>query len=340
MSKPELLDISGLKKHFPVRKFFKTAGTIKALDGVSLTLGAGKTLAVVGESGCGKSTLAKVLMGIELPTAGEMRIDGANAASLSPTEFRKSIQMIFQDPYSSLNPRKKAWEIIAEPLRINTDLSSAVCRERALESMKQVGLRPEFGDRYPHMFSGGQRQRIGIARALILHPRILICDEPISALDVSIQAQVINLLIELQDRLGLSYIFISHDLSVVRHLADEVAVMYLGKVVENGSRERIFAEPTHPYTQALLASTPSLKEPRRKRVIIQGEPPSPLNPPPGCSFHKRCSFAQPRCSSETPELREVKSRQVACHFAEKLGDESVSSAGPLASFVDSAISEA
>ncbi len=318
MSTTRLLEVSGLKKHFPVKRFFKSVGTIKALDGVTLSLAAGKTLAVVGESGCGKSTLAKVLMGIEASTEGQILIDGKSSTSLAPAEFRKAIQMIFQDPYSSLNPRKKAWEIIAEPLRINTKLPVRQCRERALEAMKQVGLRPEFADRYPHMFSGGQRQRIGIARALILHPRVLICDEPISALDVSIQAQVINLLIELQDRLGLSYIFISHDLSVVRHLADEVAVMYLGKVVEHGAREKIFREPSHPYTQALLASTPSLKDPRRKRVILQGEPPSPLNPPTGCSFHQRCPFAQPRCQAETPALRPVQGRDVACHFAEKL----------------------
>ncbi len=223
--------------------------------------------------------------------------------------------MIFQDPYSSINPRKRAWQIISEPLRINTKLSKDECRARAVQLMAQVGLRPEFADRYPHMFSGGQRQRIGIARALALRPEILICDEPISALDVSIQAQVINLLIDLQDAHELSYIFISHDLSVVRHLADDVLVMYLGKAVEHGSRSSIFSQPMHPYTQALLGSTPDIR--RRKgseKRVIPGEPPSPLNPPPGCAFHKRCPIATARCSQETPVLREVSGRKVACHL--------------------------
>ncbi len=318
-----LLEIRNLKKHFPVRKFLKPTAWVKALDGVTLRLEAGRTLAVVGESGCGKSTLAKVLLGIESPTEGEISLEGRASSSLSASEFRRAIQMIFQDPYSSINPRKRAWEIIAEPLRINSSLSRAECKERAVELMRQVGLRPEFAERYPHMFSGGQRQRIGIARALILHPRILICDEPISALDVSIQAQVINLLIALQDELKLAYVFISHDLSVVRHLADEVAVMYLGRLVEHGSRDAVFRKPSHPYTQALLSATPSVQGDRlSQRQAVQGEPPSPLNPPPGCAFHLRCPFAQARCASDVPELREfdpgMNPRLVACHFAEEI----------------------
>jgi dipeptide transport system ATP-binding protein len=318
-----ILTVKDLAKHYPIKKLFMPAQTVKALDGVSFSLEKRRTLAVVGESGCGKSTLAKVLMAIEKPTSGELEFAqrpskdeaGARVQLTSPGEAGARIQMIFQDPYSSINPRKKAWQIISEPLRINTKLSSAECRARAIELMAQVGLRPEFADRYPHMFSGGQRQRIGIARALALRPEILICDEPISALDVSIQAQVINLLIQLQDQHELSYIFISHDLSVVRHLADEVLVMYLGKVVEHGSRDAVFSKPLHPYTQALLGSTPDIK--RRKnseKRVIPGEPPSPLNPPPGCAFHKRCPMATARCSQEVPTLREVQGRQVACHL--------------------------
>jgi dipeptide transport system ATP-binding protein len=313
-----LLTVRDLAKHYPVKRFLQPLKHIKALDGVSFSLDQKKTLAIVGESGCGKSTLAKVLMAIEKPTAGEMNFSSANAPKAPGGEDRRQhqrIQMIFQDPYSSINPRKRAWQIISEPLVINTKLSARECRERAIQLMSQVGLRPEFADRYPHMFSGGQRQRIGIARALALRPEILICDEPISALDVSIQAQVINLLINLQDQFDLSYIFISHDLSVVRHLADEVLVMYLGKAVEHGDRSKIFSNPLHPYTQALLGATPDIR--RRKdsaKRVIPGEPPSPLNPPPGCAFHKRCPLAVARCSQETPALREVDGRQVACHL--------------------------
>ena len=271
----------------------------------------------MGESGCGKSTLGKVVLGIEAPTEGQIKIEGRLSSEMPRQEFRRAVQMIFQDPYSSLNPRKRAWEIISEPLRINLNLSKTECRAKAISLMALVGLRPEFADRYPHMFSGGQRQRLGIARALALEPKILICDEPISALDVSIQAQVINLLIELQDRLKLAYLFISHDLSVVRHIADEVLVMYLGKVVEQGPREVIFAQPAHPYTQALLSATPSLQGTAlAKRQVVQGEPPSPVAPPPGCAFHLRCSFAQPQCSAQTPELRSVAGRLVACHFTD------------------------
>jgi dipeptide transport system ATP-binding protein len=311
-----VLEVQGIKKHYAIRRFLMPPLSLKAVDGVSFSLKKGKTLAVVGESGCGKSTLAKLLLQIEKATDGKFVLGGRDAAAIPGPEFRKSIQMIFQDPYSSLNPRKRAWQIISEPLVINQGLSSTEARKQAVDLMVQVGLRPELADRYPHMFSGGQRQRIGIARALALHPEILICDEPISALDVSIQAQVINLLIDLQDRHGLSYIFISHDLSVVRHLSDEVLVMYLGKVVEHGSRQAIFAKARHPYTQALLASTPDMKRGGRPKTQVRGEPPSPLNPPSGCAFHKRCPFAAERCTSEMPTLREVDGRAVACHFAE------------------------
>ena len=316
-----ILEARDLKKHFPVRKLFQSVRTVKALDGVTFRIPEGKTLAVVGESGCGKSTLAKVLMGIECPTEGAYSIAGQDALAMPREEFRKSIQMIFQDPYSSLNPRKRAWQIISEPWRINTGAGDAECREKALDAMAQVGLRSEFADRYPHMFSGGQRQRIGIARALVLRPKVLICDEPVSALDVSIQAQVLNLLLELQDKFGLSYLFISHDLSVVKHIADEVLVMYLGKIVETGRRNEIFSRPVHPYTQALLGSTPKLGSATgapRRRIVLQGEPPSPLDPPTGCAFHKRCPHAQARCATDTPVLRPVLGRMTACHFAERI----------------------
>ena len=311
-----LLEVKNLKKHYAIKKLFGPKQTVKALDGVSFSLGAKKTLAIVGESGCGKSTLAKVLTQVEYKTEGDVLVDGKVTEGLARSELRKSLQMIFQDPYGSLNPRKKAWQIVAEPLRINTKLSRAECRDRAVQMMLRVGLRPEQQNRYPHMFSGGQRQRLGIARALILRPKIIICDEPVSALDVSIQAQVLNLLMELQDEFGLSYLFISHDLSVVRHISDEVLVIYLGKVVEYGSREKVFSNPQHPYTRALLSSTPKIASLTQKseRVALKGELPSPINPPTGCAFHKRCPAAMPHCSSMTPELQEVEGRKVACHL--------------------------
>jgi dipeptide transport system ATP-binding protein len=300
-----MIEARGLKKHYPIKRFLKEPLTVKALDGVSFKLERGKTLAVVGESGCGKSTLAKVLMQMEAPTAGQVLVEGRDVASLPKQERVRLVQMVFQDPYGSINPRKKAWQIISEPLVINESMSAQERKQRALEVMKQVGLRPELVDRYPHMFSGGQRQRIGIARALMLQPQVMICDEPVSALDLSIQAQVLNLLMDLQDKFKLSYLFISHDLAVVRHIADDVMVMYLGKVVEFGSHKAVFSSPKHPYTQALLESSV---------VTLQGELPSPLNPPSGCALHKRCPHAMPRCSVETPALREVDGRQVACHL--------------------------
>ena len=309
----EILRVEGAKKHYEVKKTFGEDKLVKALDGVSFSLQRQKTLAIVGESGCGKSTLAKFLMQIETPTAGNYSINGRDVKELPKKEFLQQIQMIFQDPYSSINPRKKAWQIIAEPLFVNTDLPRSECRNKAIEMMEVVGLRPELADRFPHMFSGGQRQRIGIARALILHPKILICDEPVSALDVSIQAQVINLMIDLQDDLGVSYLFISHDLSVVKHIADQILVMYLGKVVEYGDYDKVFSNPQHPYTQALLASTPQVSTDQHGFQAISGELPSPLDPPSGCAFHKRCPHSTPECETQVPELVDFQGRKAACH---------------------------
>ena len=313
--KPPLLKVEGLKKYYAVKKWFRTVGTVKALDSVSFSIAGKETLAIVGESGCGKSTLAKLLLQIEAPTAGSMTFEGLAPNQMTGQQIRRSIQMIFQDPYGSLNPRKKAWQIIAEPLRINTNLSRAECHKQATDTMARVGLRPEFSNRYPHMFSGGQRQRIGIARAIMLHPKILVCDEPVSALDVSIQAQILNLLMQLQEDLGLSYIFISHDLSVVRHIADNVLVIYLGKIVEYGTRKAIFQNPQHPYTKSLIASTPSLKaDVEKAKYHVRGELPSPLNPPSGCAFHRRCPVAIESCSKIEPPLKKVGDREVACHL--------------------------
>lgn len=306
-----IIEVNNLKKHYKVSNNFSEDKFVKALDGVSFSIPSKMTLGIVGESGCGKSTLAKTLMGLEHITDGDIVYNGKKSNSLTKSELFQTIQMIFQDPYSSLNPRKKAWQLIAEPLFINTNLSKQECFEKATAMMSKVGLRPELANRYPHMFSGGQRQRIGIARALILNPKILICDEPVSALDVSIQAQVINLLIELQDSLDLTYIFISHDLGVVNHLSDYMLVMYLGKIVEYGPRDKVFNNPKHPYTKALIASSPSITG-GIEHNPIEGELPSPLNPPSGCAFHKRCPIATEKCKSETPELRELESRQVAC----------------------------
>jgi dipeptide transport system ATP-binding protein len=317
----KLLEAVDLARHYEVKRGLFGKAEVKALAGASFSLEPGRTLACVGESGCGKSTLARLVTLIEEPTAGRLLIDGQDVVEADrPTRrrLRQDVQIVFQDPFGSLNPRKKVGSILEEPLVINTDLSGWQRRQRAQETMALVGLRPEHYDRYPHMFSGGQRQRIAIARALMLRPRILVADEPVSALDVSIQAQVLNLLMDLQQEFDLAYLFISHDLSVVRHLADEVMVMYLGRPVEHGPRERIFERPTHPYTRALLASTPAV-DPRNRtqRVELTGELPSPIDPPPGCSFHRRCPFADSdRCRRERPKLREVEGRLVACHYAE------------------------
>ncbi len=319
-----LLEVRNLRKTYELRRLFSKPGLVKALDGVSFTLEKGKTLAVVGESGCGKSTLAKCLMLIEDITNGNAVLEGKDLKNTPPQEWRKQVQMIFQDPYSSLNPRRKCLDIIAEPLVIQGDLTKEQIYARARAMMAKVGLRPEFESRYPHMFSGGQRQRIGIARALMLRPKLLICDEPVSALDVSIQAQVLNLLMDLQDEFGLSYLFISHDLSVVRHIADNILVMYLGQVMEYGARELIFKSAQNPYTQALLASHPHLDEsehgsPDGPQAAIQGELPSPLNPPPGCPFQKRCPKVFDRCLNEKPELYDVAGRLSRCHLHDQQG---------------------
>ena len=297
----------GLKQYYQVSQgFMKPKGTVKALDGVDFSVEAGKTLAVVGESGCGKSTLARLLTMIERPTTGELNFDGKNLLTLdreTARELRQRIQIIFQNPYGSLNPRKKVGTILEEPLVINTKLSKAERKEKAISLLQKVGLKPEHYDRYPHMFSGGQRQRIAIARGLMMNPKVVVADEPVSALDVSVQAQVLNLMMDLQKELGLAYVFISHDLSVVEHIADKVIVMYLGKVVEYGSTEQIFSTPQHPYTRALLSSTPRIDpENRIEKIRLHGELPSPLNPPSGCAFHGRCEFANDRCRVETPQL--------------------------------------
>lgn len=303
-----LLEAINLKKYYPVKKgFFAPVQYVKALDGVSFKLQRGKTLAVVGESGCGKSTLGRLLTMIENPTEGELYYQGQNFLVKDNETVklrRQKIQIVFQNPYASLNPRKKIGTILDEPLKINTNLSKAQRKEAVLSIMEKVGLRPEFYDRYPHMFSGGQRQRIAIARGLMLNPDIVVADEPVSALDVSVRAQVLNLMMELQETLGLSYVFISHDLSVVEHISDEVMVMYLGRCVEQGTTEQIFGNPRHPYTKALLSATPRLSpELRRERIKLSGELPSPLNPPKGCAFNARCQFATEQCQQQQPALK-------------------------------------
>ncbi|HKX10965.1 MAG TPA: peptide ABC transporter ATP-binding protein [Stellaceae bacterium] len=309
-----------LTRHYSVRRgLLAPPATLRAVDGVSFSIEAGRTLAVVGESGCGKSTLARMVTLIEPPTAGELKLIGRDAVKNAPadrTPLRRAVQIVFQNPYGSLNPRKKVGSILEEPLVINTSLAKAEREAQVREMMGKVGLRPEHYHRYPHMFSGGQRQRIAIARALMLRPKLVVADEPVSALDVSIQAQVLNLLRELQVELELSYLFISHDLGVVHHVSDDVMVMYLGRPVEQGPKDSIFRKPLHPYTRALLASTPSVEK-KRERMVLKGELPSPLNPPAGCAFHTRCPFAKPRCSAERPVLRKVGDRDVACHFAEE-----------------------
>ncbi|WP_271007553.1 dipeptide ABC transporter ATP-binding protein [Paucibacter sp. B51] len=317
-SPPVLLQAENLSRHYRVSQgLFQPKATVRALDGVSFSLRPRQTLAVVGESGCGKSTLARQLTLIEPPSAGRLLLGGeatAGADGARLKALRQQVQMVFQNPFSSLNPRKSIAATLDEPLLINTALSTADRRERIEALITQVGLRPEHLARYPHMFSGGQRQRIAIARAMILQPRIVVADEPVSALDVSIQAQILNLFMDLQEQSGTSYVFISHNLSVVEHVADEVMVMYLGRAVELGEKRRIFAQPLHPYTRALMSATPALHAAeRRERVLLKGELPSPLNPPSGCAFHKRCPMAVARCAQEAPLLREVDGRQVACH---------------------------
>ena len=322
MRESTVLEARDLTRYYKVgRGPFAKAATLKALDGVSFTLATGRTLAVVGESGCGKTTLARLLTFIEPPTSGHLVVTGIDAASADKAgikKLRQCVQMVFQDPYGSLNPRKKLGTIISEPLAINTDMDRKPRVEVTPQMMDKVGLLPEYFDRYPHMFSGGQRQRIAIARALALRPRVVIADEPVSALDVSIQAQVLNLMMDLQEEFELAYLFISHDLSVVRHIADEVLVMYLGRPAEQGPKDLIFKKPIHPYTRALMASTPHVNpDARIERMVLSGELPSPLDPPSGCAFHKRCPLATERCAVDRPESRPVEGRSVACHYAEQ-----------------------
>lgn len=313
-----MLEVIGLKKHFPVDNG-RGAKVLRAVDGISLSVPRGQTLSLVGESGCGKSTTGKCLIRLTDPTEGRILLEGEDLAKMNSSQLRamrRRMQFIFQDPFSSMNPRMRVRDIIGEPLR-NFGHDRAAIRERVAQLLARVSLRPDAADRYPHEFSGGQRQRIVIARALALDPGLIVCDEPVSALDVSVQAQVINLLMDLQRDLGLTYVFISHDLSVVRHISHRVAVMYLGKIVEIGTRDAIFDRPAHPYTRALLAAVPSARQGERTPVeVLKGEIPSPLSPPSGCAFRTRCPMAQPRCAEEAPQPRQVAAEhQVACHFA-------------------------
>jgi dipeptide transport system ATP-binding protein len=316
---PPVLEAQQLTRHYSVSQgLFRDKGTVKALNGVSFTLKKASTLAVVGESGCGKSTLARQLTMIEKPSAGRLLIDGVDVATnggANNPALRRQLQMVFQNPYASLNPRKSIDATLQEPLRINTALTAAERRERVDAMLQQVGLRPEFASRYPHMFSGGQRQRVAIARAMMLNPAVVVADEPVSALDVSIQAQILNLFMDLQASFNTSYVFISHNLSVVEHVADEVLVMYLGSTVEYGSKQALFENPLHPYTRVLISATPAIRaQDRKERIRITGELPSPLHPPAGCAFSPRCPFAQSRCHTEAPALRQVEGRLVACHI--------------------------
>ncbi|WP_394124976.1 peptide ABC transporter ATP-binding protein [Psychrobacter nivimaris] len=321
MSNKVVLKADNLHKHYPVSQGLgKAKAYVKALNGVSFELEAGKTLAVVGESGCGKSTLARQLTLIESPTHGELFINDEGTAGYSRKalkELRTEIQMVFQNPYGSLNPRHTIGYQLTEPLDIHTKLSKEEKRDKINEMMRHVGLRPEHAGRYPHMFSGGQRQRIALARAMMLNPKIVVADEPTSALDVSIQAQVLNLFMDLQDEYLTAYVFISHNLSVVRHVADDVMVMYLGQAVEHGPKEAIYNAPKHPYTIALLAAAPTVNG-HKNDLTLQGELPSPLNPPSGCALHKRCPYAKQQCSEVEPQLREWDGRLVACLRLEEI----------------------
>jgi oligopeptide/dipeptide ABC transporter ATP-binding protein len=316
-----LLQVRDLRKHYPVRKgvFGRLAGKVHAVDGVTFSIAASETLGLVGESGCGKSTAGKTILRLIDPTAGTIewrgqRIDALDRAAMRP--FRRELQAVFQDPYSSLNPRLRAADIVAEPLRNYERLGAAAVRERVAWLFEKVGLRPDQMIKYPHEFSGGQRQRLGIARALAVRPKLIVCDEPVSALDVSVQAQVINLLEDLQAEFGVSYLFVAHDLAVVEHISHRVAVMYLGKIVELTDKRSLFRDPQHPYTEALLSAVP-VPDPKaqKKRIILPGDVPSPITPPPGCRFHTRCPYAEDRCRREEPAMKEVRPGHfVACHL--------------------------
>ena len=319
-----LLRVENLTKHFPITKgliFQKQVGAVQAVDNISFEIFKGETLGLVGESGCGKSTTGRTLLQLHKPTSGKVfynDVDLTTASNAEMRDMRRDIQIIFQDPYASLNPRMTVGSIVGEPLDIHNVGTAAEREERVKELLKLVSLNPHFINRYPHEFSGGQRQRIGVARALALQPDFIVCDEPISALDVSIQAQVVNLLEELQEEFGLTYLFIAHDLSMVRHISDRVAVMYLGKIVELAPRDELYDNPQHPYTQALLSAVPipdPVLEQSRKRVILEGDVPSPINPPSGCRFHTRCPIAEEICKQEAPEWREyIEGHWVACHL--------------------------
>ncbi len=318
-----LLQVRDLRKHYPVRKgvFGRLAGKVHAVDGISFSIAESETLGLVGESGCGKSTAGKTILRLLDPTAGTIewrgqRIDALGRAAMRP--FRRELQAVFQDPYSSLNPRLRAADIVAEPLRNYERLAAATVRERVAWLFEKVGLRPDQMIKYPHEFSGGQRQRLGIARALAVRPKLIVCDEPVSALDVSVQAQVINLLEDLQAEFGVSYLFVAHDLAVVEHISHRVAVMYLGKIVELTDKRSLFRDPQHPYTEALLSAVP-VPDPKaqKKRIILPGDVPSPITPPPGCRFHTRCPYAEERCRREEPAMKEVRPGHfVACHLRE------------------------
>jgi len=321
-----LLEVNDLKKHFPIHKgvFSKVSGHVYAVDGVSFNISRGETLGLVGESGCGKSTVGRTLLRLLEPTSGSVRMGGEDITHLDGQNllpYRRRMQMIYQDPYASLNPRMTAGEIVGEPMVVHQLGTPAERREKVASLFERVGLRPEGVDRYPHEFSGGQRQRISIARALSSKPRLLLCDEPTSALDVSVQAQILNLMRDLQREMGLTYLFISHNLAVVRHMADRIAVMYLGRIAEIADADTLFAAPRHPYTRLLLETIPDPLKPKRDREPLAGEVPNPLNPPTGCAFHPRCPFANDRCRKERPELKRARAgagwAEVACHGVEE-----------------------